>query len=374
MTIYFIVVFGIYFLLLMTLWIGWKKASRKNVFISIVIAMRDEKENLKNLFQSLSALDYEAADFEIILVDDHSRDHSLEEAKKWLTRFPSLTIVSLDEQQSGKKAALTFGISLAKGEVIATTDADCTVPPHWLRLINGGFQNEKTNMIIGAVALQIEDRFFDQLQSIEFASVIGTGVAACALGKPTMCNGANLSFRRKIFDQVNGYEGNEQVASGDDEFLMRKIQERCPNSISLLNPIESAVRTKPQTSLNNFLLQRLRWASKWRVNSSLFARILAVLVFFLQASWLLLIIHTINTPTTSAIGVLVLKFLADLIFLSTVCRSLNMSFNPLAFVVLQFLYPVYVLYTGIFSQVKNHQWKGRPLQTNRIANKKYPLV
>jgi len=155
---------------------------------------------------------------------------------------------------------------------------------------------------------------------------------------------------------------------------MRKIQERYPGSIRVLNPTQSVVITQPQNSWSNFLHQRLRWASKWRVNSSTSARILAVFIFLLQASWLLLIIHTINVQSVFAIGLLALKVLADLVVLSTVCRSLNMSFSPLAFVVLQFLYPVYVLYTGIFSQVKNHQWKGRPQQANRNVNKKYPLA
>lgn len=381
MTFYFIAVFGFYFLLLMTLWVGWRKASRtevksatKNIFISVVIAMRNEKDNLENLFQSLSALDYTLADFEIILIDDHSIDGSVEEAKKGLAHFPSMIITSLEKNQTGKKVALAQGISLAKGEVIATTDADCIVPVNWLNQINKGFQDEMIQMLMGTVALQNKDQFFARLQSIEFASVIGTGAATCALGIPTMCNGANLSFRKKVFDQVKGYEGNEQVASGDDEFLMRKIQEQHPGSIRVLNPTQSAVITHPQSSWNNFIQQRLRWASKWRVNSSAFARMLAVFIFLIQISWLLLIIHAISIPSTFAIGLVALKFLADLLFLSTVCRSLNMSFNLLAFVVLQFLYPFYVLYTGIFSQVKNHQWKGRPLQTKWNVNKKYPLV
>src|ERR1041384_1327781 len=106
MTIYFISVFGFYFLLLIALWFGWRIASRskinsakKNIFISVVIAMRNEKENLESLFGSLSALNYESTDFEIILVDDHSTDGSAEEARKWLTHFSSLVVISLQENQ-----------------------------------------------------------------------------------------------------------------------------------------------------------------------------------------------------------------------------------------------------------------------------------
>jgi cellulose synthase/poly-beta-1,6-N-acetylglucosamine synthase-like glycosyltransferase len=261
--------------------------------------------------------------------------------------------------QNGKKAALTYGINLAKGEIVATTDADCVLPQDWLQLINVGFQNKNTNMLVGAVALKNESQIFNQLQSIEFASVIGTGMGLCALDKPTMCNGANLSFRKKIFEEVMGYEGNDHIASGDDEFLMHKVRDRYPSTIQVLNPKGSIVITNSQNSVTDFIQQRLRWASKWNVNSSLFARFLAVFMFAIQISWLGLITWLIISKSVMITTIVFLKLTFDFIFLSSICRSLKMRFNLLAFICLQFLYPVYVLYIGIFSQVTNHQWKGR---------------
>src|SRR5258706_4230654 len=106
MAIYFAVVFGFYFLLLIILWLGWRKAINiktnalsKSNFISVVVAMRNEKLNLEKLFQSLSSQNYPSTDFEIILVDDHSNDNSIEEAQKWRDLFASLTILLLSETQ-----------------------------------------------------------------------------------------------------------------------------------------------------------------------------------------------------------------------------------------------------------------------------------
>ena len=214
-------------------------------------------------------------------------------------------------------------------------------------------------MLIGAVSLQNENHFFSQLQSIEFASVIGTGMSLCKWGNPTMCNGANLSFRKKIFKELDGYSGNEHIASGDDEFLMRKIQSKHPSSIHILNPTESVVITKSQASISDFIHQRLRWASKWKSNTSILAKLLAVFMFVTQASWLALIIWLIVDNSMIAIAIFVLKLIFDLFFLTSVCRSLKMRFNFLAFTCLQFLYPVYVLVIGSFSQIKNPEWKGR---------------
>jgi glycosyltransferase involved in cell wall biosynthesis len=368
MVIYFAIVFGLYFLLLITLWVGWRRAVNcktksisKSIFISVVIAMRNERRNIGELLQSLSVQNYSEKDFEIIIVDDHSTDDSIKEVEKWSMRLSSLTVLSLNQNQNGKKAALAFGISKAKGEVIATTDADCFLPKNWLEQINQGFQNENTNMLVGAVALQNEDQLFSNLEAIELASVIGTGMALAALGKPTMCNGANLSFRKKIFEQVNGYVGNEHIASGDDEFLMRKIQYNYPNSIHLLNPNEAVVITNPRTSIRSFVQQRIRWASKWKINSSLFARLLAVFMVAVQISWLAIILMLILNKSMVVFSIVGLKLTIDYIFLSSICRSLKMRFNFLAFGCLQFIYPIYVLFIGIFSQVMSHEWKGRSM-------------
>lgn len=364
MAIYFLVVFGFYFLLLLLLLAGWKKAFRRishplanEKFISIVVAMRNEREHIKNLLLSLSKLRYSATNFEIILVDDHSVDGSEIEAGKWQGRIPSMRIVSLSENEKGKKAALSIAIGIAKGELIAATDADCVVPSDWLERINASFHSPRTNLCVGLVALQDENTFFGKLQSIEFASVMSTSISMVAMGKPIMCNGANLSFRKRAFDEVGGYAGNEHIASGDDEFLLRKIEAKYPHSIRTLT--DGVVVTKPQPNLKDFLYQRLRWASKWKHNPSTVARLLAVFILVVQWSWLMLNVLLIFYPSSIFVGLLVLKVLLDWILLASVSRSLGMKFDLVAFAAVQLFYPLYVLYVGIFSQKRNHQWKGR---------------
>lgn len=362
MATFLLLVFGFYFLLLFFLWMGWQRVIHldnrtpaRRIFISVVVAMRNEKRNLERLINSFSEQSYDPHDFEVILVDDHSTDGSLQDAEKQQRQLP-LTLALL-EGAYGKKAALTKGILLARGDVIATTDADCVVPPHWLEKINEGFQEKGTNMLIGGVMLRNGKSAFDKLQSVEFASVIGTGLALAALRKPTMCNGANLSFRKKIFNEVDGYVGNERIASGDDEFLMRKIAAKYSESIKVLSG--DPVLTTSQTSWRDFIQQRLRWASKWKSNSSLFARLLAVFIFSVQLFWLVLLPLIAFNLSAVWITLFILKILAELIFLTGVCHFLKVKFHLGAFVVLQFLYPFYVLYIGILSQVKDHEWKGR---------------
>src|SRR6478609_6302980 len=152
MAFYFLILFGFYFALLLVLRIGWSKAivkkeinsTGKAHFISVIIPVRNEEKNIGTLLESLRTQDYYLrSNFEVIVVDDHSTDGSLEKCKG---HIQNLTSFSLGADENGKKAALTYGIKHAKGEVIATTDADCLLPSDWLTTINSVFQDEQINM------------------------------------------------------------------------------------------------------------------------------------------------------------------------------------------------------------------------------------
>ena len=77
-----------------------------------------------------------------------------------------------------------------------------------------------------------------------------------------MCNGANLAYQKDVFFEVGGFEGIDQVASGDDMLLMHKIQTRYPNEIMFLKSKDVIVTTRAAESLKEFINQRIRWASK----------------------------------------------------------------------------------------------------------------
>lgn len=367
MTFYFLILFVFYFVLLIVLRIGWTKAvalketqsSEKTFFISVVVAMRNEENNIENLVHDLSNQNYLPSYFEIIIVDDHSADESIHRART-INTSQNLSVISLNGSK-GKKAALTHGIRLAKGDIIVTTDADCTLQPNWLTHINSMFQNHTINMVAGMVAIANENKFFSQWQQMEFASVMGTGAAAFGFKKPLMCNGANLSFRKKIFEEVKGYEGNALIASGDDEFLMRKILKQNPESVQLLNTPETMVATKPQPSLTSFLYQRIRWASKWKRNPSLSAKLLAVVILFLQATWVFFLFTIRNYNYKVIAGIIILKIFADLVFLLPVFNFMKIKFKLLPFLGLQFLYPFYVIFVGLLAPWISYRWKDRKI-------------
>ena len=367
MTVFFITVFTIYFLFLTLLIVGWRISSEQSpnqhrfYFLSVVIPFRNEEKNLPTLIDTLRKLDYPKDRFEILLIDDHSTDRSGMIAKQLTGNLPNFKIISASS--AGKKLAIAQGVEVSRGEIIVTTDADCELPVQWLKSINKQFQNQSINMLVGAVRSKSDATFFSKLQTTEFSSLIGSAAATLNLGFPTMCNGANLSFTKESFNEVNGFQGNEHIASGDDEFLMRKIVKKFgAKSLKFLRDPNAVVTTNPQSSLKDFLTQRFRWAGKWSRNSSWVTKALAVFILLFQLSWLValgsLFFPSSNYTPFALVGV---KVLMEGFFLLMISKFMRQQFSLAAFLLLQIVYPIYAICVGLFSTVVPVSWKERSI-------------
>ncbi len=369
MIAFFTVVMISYFLLLLLLIYGWNKtkalgsiSSANERSFTVIIPFRNEAIAIHHLIRSLTELNYPTNKFEVILVNDHSEDNSENVVKSLIHDKPNFSLVNLEEGDTGKKNAITKAVELAKGEFIATTDADCVVPPDWLQIIDASFNSDSVKMVFGGVRLR-EGSFFSRLQAIEFSSLIGSGASTLGLGFFSMCNGANLAFRKNAFEGVNGYQGNLEVPSGDDEFLARKIANACPESIRFLKTKEAVVITKPAHSLKAFFNQRLRWAGKWKYNSSWSTKLLAIQILMVQMVFigLILMASIQNDPLWLFVLLIGVKILLETMVIYPVARFLGAKWSWFAFFVLQLIYPFYVIAIGIMSQGMTYSWKGRSL-------------
>lgn len=321
--------------------------------VSIVIPFRNEAEHLPRLVEALRQLTYPSENVEVIFVDDHSHDHGA----RWLAaNLPAnAKLVSLPGSEPGKKAALAAGIAHVRGTIIVTTDADCVMSPDWLPAVLAPFANPAVQLATGEVVIS-GSTFFSACQHVEFSTVMLLTRAAIRLGKPVLCNGANLAFRKSAYEQVGGYASHRHVASGDDEFLMRNILEQFGDASVAWH--RGVVETQPQPGVAAFFSQRLRWASKWRHNRSALARLVAVLTFCFQAAMLGL---WISIPGLGIPGFLLvmLKTLADVTFLLAIRPG---HARPLASLVVSLVYPLYVVVVGLAALVVvPHRWKDRAM-------------
>jgi biofilm PGA synthesis N-glycosyltransferase PgaC len=368
MVVVIFIVFVLYFGLLKMLYTGFVKSieqrsdeADKNVLsLSVIVPFRNEEHNLPNVLRDLFSQQYPIDNFEILLVNDHSEDKSMQSAEEVLKASSFAKCTFIHPTANGKKAAIAEGVKHATGNVIVTIDADCRVGPDWLKSINAMFTSDDVKMVFGPVKIEPGNSIFSKMQSIEFSSLIGSGAASMAYGTPTMSNGANLAFRKQTFEEVGGYEGNIKIASGDDEFLMRKIAVKYANGIRFNNYKQSIVTTTPQNSLLEFIAQRIRWASKWSAHRDSKSKILAVFIFSFHA--FLISAPFVLRDKFSLIllaNLFLLKAIGEYRFLRVVNFWLNNQWNWLAFILLQLTYSLYAVATGFASLFVKPVWKGR---------------
>ncbi len=350
--------------------IGWLKIpivetknGPKNTFVSIIVAVRNEEKNVGELIQCIENQTYRKYLFELIIVNDHSDDGTLAVLNKLKeTVTIDLKIIDLIEDEpskSGKKQAISKGIALSKGKLIVTTDGDCMMGPQWIEKIVSYYESTNFKFISGPVTFH-SNSFFDSLQIVEFASLVGSGASSIQLGSPNMCNGANIAYEKNAYLAVNGFEGYENIPSGDDEFLMHKISAKFPNQIGFLKEKDALVKTHSQPNLTAFIHQRKRWASKWNQYLNIRNSILALFIFFVNLFFVAAIILAFFGHSSAFLGTaLLLKVFIEWIFIGAILWFLDYSNKILFIPLVQIIYPFYIVYTAINSTSKSYIWKGR---------------
>ena len=344
---------------------GQTTDARARPSITVIIPVRNEAANLPHLLADLNAQTY--PNFSVIIADDASTDTTAALALAYVpvARYPLsvFTLANDPTVASPKKRAITQSIARTNSELIVTTDGDCRVGPHWLGAFADFYGQTGAQLISGPVAFTTNSTVFGSLQTVEFASLIGAGAATMAMGLPTMCNGANLCYRKAVFEAVNGFAGVDHVASGDDELLMHKIAERHPKGVYFLKNQAVIVETAAHSSVGTFYQQRKRWAGKWRTYTSVLPSLLAVFVFLSNMTpvvavglWLAGGLSGLATA-----GIVGLKLVPEFIYLQTILTFLQKK-RAIAWIPLtQLVYPFYVLFFGLAAQKPGIVWKGRKL-------------
>jgi cellulose synthase/poly-beta-1,6-N-acetylglucosamine synthase-like glycosyltransferase len=334
--------------------------------VSVIIPVRNEAAGIGVLLEDLRQQSLSGQHFEVIIVDDASNDNTAEIVTDYKQHHSlNLRLLSLADVpvKSPKKRAITEALKVAKGQLIVTTDGDCRVGERWLERIVQTYLQTGAKFISGPVTFLEEKTGFDVFQTIEFASLIGTGACLLEAQYPTMCNGANLAYERAAFEEVGGYAGVDHIASGDDEFLLQKIHLRYGNRICFLKHRDVVVRTQPQENWPSFYRQRVRWAGKWAVNGRVATIAVALFVVLVNGITLLTLAFAVGESMENfgINTILIIKFLPEFLFLSLIIRFLSKN-RLLAYIPLvQLFYPFYVLFFGLAAQRKGYEWKGRRL-------------
>jgi cellulose synthase/poly-beta-1,6-N-acetylglucosamine synthase-like glycosyltransferase len=342
--------------------------NNEHPFISIIVAARNEEMNMYQLLQCLSHQTYSA--YEIIIINDRSTDRTgqfIDDFKKKYSHITCVDITDLQDDMPAKKNALRAGIEASKGEILCFTDADCLPPPHWIEEVVKSFA-PNVGLVAGYSPYQIppiqaspgkyiKKIFFKFIRYEEFrAAVWSAGSIGWNAG--WLCTGRNLAYRRKVYDEVNGFEKIKMSISGDDDLFLQLVRRQTSWKIHYVKTPESFIPTVPPINFWSFIEQRKRHFSA----AQFFPLPMMFFFFIYHSSNLLLFI----SPFLFLINVLTLpvvitafsaKLIGDIILFKYSHRTFEASNFRSSFILMEALYILYNSLIGPLSIFRKFAWK-----------------
>lgn len=332
--------------------------------VSVVIPFRNEQKHLKTLLKSLTNQDYDSK-IEILLINDDSTDGSVKEIEKYLESNSiksNISVSVLDTQfdhtrnLSSKQQALDLGISTARFEWIAMTDADMKLNPNWLSILMEK-SSDDIGLVFGHTSIIGDNSIFYWFQKFQLEFLFAVAYAFFNAGLSGSCMGNNMLLSKQAYQKSGGFNAVGYTIVEDrglfNQFLKKKL------SVSCTMPFSPSAYTFPCKSWKQFYHQIRRWAHgglNWKSN----LLPVGMLTFFQNC--LLLIAITPFLPLTLRI-ITLLNFLLTWLFTSFTFNKIHSPQNALYYPLfyLFFLIESLLFLYSIIFKVKI-EWKGRTIK------------
>ncbi|NOT37043.1 MAG: glycosyltransferase [Saprospiraceae bacterium] len=335
--------------------------------ISVIIPVRNEADNILACVESLLSQSYPPELYEIIVVDDQSYDETpdiLEKIEDPRLKYMRLGVERKTTITGSKKKALSYGVNHAKGKLIITTDGDCVLPSNWILSFAQYYELHKPKLIVGPVRLLLGKGFFHIFQNLDLMSSFLVHTAGISSRLSFLCSGANLSYERDSFIQINPYENNLHIHSGDDVFLIQKFKTEFPNQIKVLKSHDAICQTQSEPTLKSFISQRLRWSTKMKHTSDLRSVLLASLIWLQKIlPWVLLSFSILLDNITTlyiSLGIILTQFILDFVLLHKATSFFQKTKLLWYFIPVELMHSIYYLFVGILSWFPiKIEWKDR---------------
>lgn len=225
--------------------------------ISLLIACKNEEENLKKNFPKLLAQKY--PEFEIILVDDASTDATLSVIETFAQKNDHVHFISLpktDTYFGNKKHALTLAIQKASYDYLLFTDADCMPSSvHWIDNMAAQFVDTK-QLILGYGSYQNTGSWLNKLIRYETLLTAWQYFSYALTGYPYMGVGRNMGYTKSFFKKANGFQSHMDIRSGDDDLIVNNTATKKNTAICWQS--DSHTVSNPKSTLTEWIQQKRR--------------------------------------------------------------------------------------------------------------------
>ena len=338
--------------------------------VTVVVPVRNEECKIGNCIRCVLEQNYPMQLLEILVVNDFSSDETLQVVKHF---EPQIELIDLKEvlpedfrNKANKKTAIKLAIEKAKGDLIVTTDGDCEMGKNWIRSLVYYFEFENHKLISAPVQFSKTRNLLGYFQELDLMSMVAIGAADIQNGRPTMCNGANLCYEKNAFNELGGFEGIEDVPTGDDLFILHKFHRQFPGLLAFVKSPEAIVYTHAENSISSFFWQRIRWLSK----STKFQY--KVVTATLVMSYIFNLFIVLNLILAFAISryflyvffaMLISKIICEMAFLGRITKFFNRPKLLYLIPVISVFHIVYVVVLGLLGNLIGYRWKGRKVSS-----------
>ncbi len=350
---------------------GWKRGAVRSAglkvpvripFVSVLVPVRNEAQNLETIIRSLRLQDYPVERTEWIFINDHSEDNTLTYLRE--VKDSRLKIIDLPEKEGfGKKAALTAGVRTAGGEWVLTSDADCELPPGWISTMIKSASVPGVNMCCGLVKVDPQYKVLDVFQAMETAILQVCGAGSLEANHPLLNTGASLAFRKSTWMETSGYRKQENIASGDDTFLMLSFHAAFPGTILPLIHPNALARTKPMAGILQIMCQRLRWNGKVKHYPLGYVHLVGLIVTAAAFAFIWEGVRMFTQhPDFLRMGIVfMIRLIPEILLLQQWKKITTQHFPLYQIIIMSVCYPLFTLFSFILRPFVSNSWKGRPL-------------
>jgi len=326
--------------------------------MSVIIAAKNEAHNLPALLTSLAQLEPIDEDFEIIIVNDHSTDESLDILRNWEGQFGIRVIDFQDkiEDYVGKKAAIQKGIEAAKHDILVFTDADCQVPPGWLREISRVMLPD-LDYILGYTTIYRSAGDADlSLNNFERSIYYALGAAGIGWKKPITSVACNMVYRKSLFEMSGGFEGISHIPSGDDDLLLIKMMPHIRKAIYNPSPAMQ-VDCFEGKDLKKRYNKNIRRASKFKHHPPHVKALSAFTFIYFAVFYAALIRLFAGAGDILLLSMIMSKFLLELHLSQSHLAMVKKTHIGILYFPQIFVFPLQFIFYAIRGTLGKYQWK-----------------
>lgn len=332
--------------------------------VSVIVAARNEEESIGNTLRSLTELDYPQDKLEIVAVNDNSIDNTADVIKNVLSNYANVKLVDAQPGTGhlrGKANALAQGIEQSTGEIIFFTDADCIVPPTWVRE-TVSYYTERVGIVAGLTFIPSRNAF-EGMQALDWIYLLSVASATAAWNMPLTAVGNNLSVRRSAYMSVGGYR-SLPFSVTEDYVLAQAVCQKTGLLIRYPVNANTVVQSKACSTWKDLFRQRQRWGVgglDMVPRGFLLMSVHFAMHTLLYLSLFLVILYSPTAPSTATfLTALGGKLLADAYFLSMPLRILRKQSLMKYFFVFELYYSIYQLILPFVAMLtKQVIWKER---------------